>query len=254
LSPFVDVSDDRALVAAPGKAHLVDVKSGKSLQSAPFVGTQVHALGLIDQRRAFVHTASAVAILDLESGSTLSTIDLGGKSAPGARSFGARNACQRVGKHLYVSSDSSNALFIIDLEARKVIDQIKVPEWRIGSVSVRGDKATVIGLRYGYGIWTNSIAEIDLKTKKYTPMKMVTSALQPCQIVRGADDTLFLSAGHQAHRYEANGTLTPVLAKENAGRLVGVWNGQGVVVCGSPRGTQELRILPLPAATARAAR
>lgn len=252
LSPFVDVAGDYALVAAPAKAHLVDLRSGKVVSTTPFRGEAVHGLGLIG-RRAFVHTGPAVVILDLEAGTMLHTIDLGPVPANDYKSGVHRLACQRAGKRLYVSNDSDKGLAIIDLETGKLLDQVKVPAWRIGSVHVTGDTATLIGLRYGYGVWTNSIAQVDLKTKEYTPKKLITSALWPCRIIQGPGNSILLAEASRAFRYEADGTLTPILAKENSGRLVGMWNGSALVVRNGPQaGGQELAIVPLPPSRTRA--
>src|SRR5262249_48195736 len=132
-----------------------DIATGKCVASASFTGT-AKRLGLIEGGRGFIHTGPSVVILDIEKGTTLHTIDLGTKPATDRGQIGWF-ACQRVGNRLYVSNDSDRGLSVIDLEKGKLLDQISVPSWRIGSVHVNGDKATVIGLRYGYGVWTSSL-------------------------------------------------------------------------------------------------
>lgn len=248
LSGHIDVLGDRGLVAGPGKAYLIDLKSGKSLRAMPIRAEGLVGLGLIDTRRAFTHTRAEVVVLDLESGKALHTIAL----RPGTeRGLGAVNRgyspSQRVGNRLFVACDSADGLAIIDLEKGKLLDKIKVPAWRVGSISVVGDVATVVGLRYGYGVWTNSIAEIDLKTKKVTTKKLVHSTLRASQIVRGPGNVLLLTDGEQAHRYADDGTLTPLLAKEECGKVIATWEDNMVTV-GNPRvlGGKVLQILPLP--------
>jgi len=252
LLPHIDVAGEKVLVAAPGKAHVIDGRTGKSMRAVPFSGATVHGLGLIDNRRAFVHTGPTVVILDLEAGTTLKTIDLDPAPAKEERRRSSPAACHRVGQRLYASSYSDKGLSIIDLENCKLLDQIKVPEWRIGSVSVVGDKATIIGLRYGYGVWTNSIAEIDLRTKKYTPKKLVVSAMRPCQIVRGPDNCILLNTDNQTFRYQADGTLTPAHAKQHAGHLLGVWNGSLLVAPRNPG--NRILVLDLTTISTRATR
>jgi hypothetical protein len=248
LSPFVDVAGGKALVASPGKVHLVDLASGKVLRWAPFRGDAIHGLGLLGPDRAFVHTGTAVVVLDLSWPQTVHTVELAPAGTKGRIDFGGRTAAwARVGQRLYTADPFGKGLVVVDLERGKVVDRLETPAWRVGGVQVVGDKALVVGLRYGYGVWTNSLGEIDLKTKKYTARKLLAPAsLRPCSLLAGPGGHLFLSDGRQVYRVDAaSGRLTPQLTDKAPGHLVGFWGGSALVST-----SDEVRFLFTPVAPA----
>ncbi len=246
LSSFIDVADGKALVASPGKAYVIDLKTGKTVHWASFRGETVHGLGLIGKGRAFVHTGTTVAMLDFVWGASQGTIDLGAApKQPRRRSFSP--LCQRVGQRLYVTNGSTNEMLAIDLDKGKVSEKIALPGERLGGIRVVGDKALLLDSRLGYGVLYNSLGELDLKTKKYSLRKFASRTGLTCSLTTAPDGTLFVVEPHQAHRCEASGKLTALLPAKEPGRLVGFWRGSALVASGT-----ELKVVALPKAIAPA--
>ena len=170
---------------------------------------------------------------------------------------GGLTAFQRVGTRLYVV-DASQAydsrLSVIDLDGGKILDQIGLSFW-CGGVQVFGDKAFVRGVNLSYGINSPQFACIDLKTKKAASLKLgdlkervPNDALDQQTLFAAPEDGVCLGWGGLILQYDAQGRQigqTP-LAKDDAGRLVAVWNGQALTA-----GKDALRLTPLVKGTAK---
>jgi hypothetical protein len=263
LAPLVDVAGVKALVAGEGRLHVVDLAGGKVERSIDVPGAAI-GLGFLNNVRAFVRNPKGVAVVDLAEGKTLHTIDLCAKADvslnPEPHQVASLIECsagacvqaryKAPGQDLYVTTGLDNTVAVIDPASGKVRDRFQAPDWRVSSLQVGLDKAYVVGLRYGYGIWTNSFGCIDLKTKKFTSLKLTHSTLRPSTIVGGPNGSLFLTADGVALRYDANGQPAGKLALKNGERLVGVWRNQALV---ATDGSLRVQNLPRPEAPAAAA-
>jgi hypothetical protein len=240
LARFIDVADGKACVASEDRLHVIDLKNGRELKSVPLVGKKVFGLGFAGPRQAFVHTGKEIVLVNLDWG-TERKIDLGGKGGFTASAV----ACDRVGQRLYAAGQGVGSLSVIDLKSGKVIEQIKVPQWRFGAVRVVGDRAFVVGLCLGYGVWTNSVGQIDLKTKKFTALK-TPRMLQQCSAVCTSDGALFLTDGRHTCQYDSTGKMVGPLPEKEAGRLLAVWEGKALV-----SNDKALKMVPLSRNTAK---
>jgi hypothetical protein len=243
LTSFIDVAKDTALVASPGKAYVIDLKTGKTVRWASFRGEAVCGLGLIGKDRAFVHTGATVVFLDFVWGSSQNTIELGAAGKPTGRSAFSP-VCQRLGQRLYASNVNCTEVVVIDLDKCKVSEKLALPLGRVGGIHVLGDKALVLGSYFSYGVFVDTLSEIDLKTKKSARRKLSGMTNLSSTPMSAPDGTLFLVEPQQAYRYEASGKLTPLLPAKEPGRLVGFWGGSALVVSGT-----QLRVVALPKAS-----
>jgi hypothetical protein len=221
LAPMVDVADGRAAIAADGRAGLVDLKNGK-LEGLTLKGDPICGVMVGGEEKVIVQTDAAVTKINIAWGTVTKLAEFEAKGVLENESPSVR---QRVGDRLYVTSTRDSSLSIIDLKEGKRIDEIKLKGWRIGGLQVVGDKAFVLGLRLGYGVWTDSFGIVDLKTKKYTALELPRHAMRPCTIVAGPEKTLLLTNEQGAYQYDADGKFLGTLANV-PGRIVGSWNGQ----------------------------
>ena len=241
LGRFIDVANGKACVASADRLHVIDLGTGKELGEVPLTGP-VFGVGFAGGKRVFIRTGSAIVFVDLACYTdTSGKIELGDNKSPRPGEV----VCYKAGTKLYTTTRDSR-LLVIDLEKGKVVEEIKLPHLSVGAIHVTQDKATVVGLRLGYGVWTNSVGQIDLKTKKFTPLKMPRE-LRQSSAVGAADGSLFLTDGTDNYQYDRAGKLVGPLAEKEAGRLIAVWQGKALL-----SKAKALKMLPLTRSTARA--
>jgi hypothetical protein len=236
--PSVDVVSGRVCVADGSKAHVLETTSGKTLASLD-LKDRVYGVGFLGTSTAFARTATTVTVFEAASGKVQRTIELIDKPAKEHPEIASHFLYR---DRLYVPSAYDGSLVIVDLKEGKVHDRITSNDWRLGSVLVSGDKAFVVGLRLGYGVWTESLAAIDLQTKKITPLKLPTALLHQTTLLGAPDGTFFLVNPNLAFRYDADGKLLGQVETKDRGRLIGFWNGQMVST-----GRDALELTPLAA-------
>jgi hypothetical protein len=241
LTPYLDVADGKACVAAADRLVTVDLANGKATRSMEFHG-DVRGLGFLDADHVFVINGSAVAVVDLAAEKTVRTIEV----APADEaaqwrqrdSKGVWTAFQRVGGRLYVADAFyyyDSRLSVIDLNEGKVLDRIGgISFWSTG-LQVVGDKAFVPGVNLSYGINWPQFVCIDLKTKKATALKhddikdrIPSEKLDQLVLCGGCDDALFLSWGEVVLQCDCQGRVVGKTTVKDCGRLLGVWNGQAL--------------------------
>jgi hypothetical protein len=254
LAPCIDVAGGQALVASSNKLHVVDLKSGKVVQTAPLMKEAV-GLGFVGPSifdsficcggddRVFVQHKTSVTILDVVSGKVVAGIQLGDKEISFERGL---NAHQKRGDRLIAVNGCNNNLTIIDLQKGKLVEQIKTPDWRIGGIQVAGDKVFLIGLRLGYGVWTQSFGSIDLKTGKYTSLALPSKMLRQSTLVAGPEGSMFMTGPDGTFHYDAQGKLIGPLSVKK-GQVVGAWKGLLLVA-----ETESLQLISTAAVTAKA--
>jgi hypothetical protein len=233
LSSFIDATHAGALVASPGKAHLINLTNGKVERCVPFTGETVLGLGLIGNDKAFVYTGPAVVFLDLTAGKVLNALEVGPAYRAAAWGGAETRSCQRVGQRLYVSNGTGKGLAVVDLDKGKLLDPIAIPPGRAGIAHVVGDRALVYSSSTCYGVRTHVVNEFDLKTKKWSERQFTGLARPASSVLTAPNGTVYLVDDKQAHRCEANGQLTPVLSPKEPGRLVGFWGRTAIVVSGN---------------------
>jgi hypothetical protein len=103
-----------------------------------------------------------------------------------------------------------------------------------------GDKVFVLRVRFSYGVWTDSLGIIDLKTRKYNALKLPNASLGETSLVAGPNHTVLLTGSQGTFQYGADGQLIGRVLENSAGRLVGIWNGSALVA-----GPESLQAFPL---------
>lgn len=245
LKPFVDVLNGKACVAADGRILVVDLAEGKAVGSAEFKG-EVAGLGFINADRVYVRSPRSVTVLDVAAGKTVQTIDFG---AAETDKFNWHLTQHLSGERLYAAHAGEGALTVIDLARGEAITSLKTPEWRLGGVWVDRGYAYVLGVKLGYGVWTNSFGRFDLKTGQYTAMNLPSRMMQQPALSAGPDGTMLLHGLNGVIQLDTNGKVLATLEKHLDFRnLVGTWNGQLVFA------REDLRMVPLTPATSAAAK
>jgi hypothetical protein len=255
LKPFLDAADGKACIASDDAIHVIDLNGGMMLHSAKYKG-EVHGLGFAGDNRVFILGRTDVTVLDVSNGETVRTIPILKEERVGAGQPAALSAYQKVGNLLYVADSVAMRLKVVDLEAGKVVDEMGGGcEWYTG-VQVVGDRAFVRLINLSYGINNPLFGVFDLKTKKYSDLKHPNATISDginekafgdVTLVAGPDGGVCLGWKGKVYQYDADGRKvgeTP-LAKDDDGRLVGVWNGQALTA-----GKDALRLTPLAKATA----
>ena len=252
----LDVNSGKVCVASKNRAMIVDLADGKITQ----VGAcdhDVSALGFVSHERVYLQSGPQIRVVDRTTGKTVHDFTLG-KDDPKLQYRGYRTL-GRSGTQLFVSvAREKDAVAVVDLEKGEVVDRISANELHIGSgyehptdMLFTGDKAYVLNSRYGYGIWTEKLGVVDLKTRQYTALKLPPQSLQGPSFVAGPDGTVFLTSPNGMFQYDATGKLSAAVVSPNDARrvgiqLLGVWQGKALF---SDR--QELRQVPMPVATAQ---
>lgn len=249
LLPVLDVADGKVCVAAEGRIHIVSLTDGKAVRSMEFKG-KAAGVGFAGEGRVFVHEGTAVTVLDA-AGKQQHRIELGTPTKEMDR-WARGIAFHRVGQRLYTGTWFDGNLRVVDLEDGKLLDTIKLSEWQIGGVRVKGNSAYVVGLRLGYGIWTNSFVQIDLKTKKVTvldlpPKSMLYHEMRGGALGASPDGTMLLTGGHGTWRYSDSDKPLAKVAERGGMALLGVWNGQVLIA-----DRESVQFTKLTAATVKA--
>jgi hypothetical protein len=250
LTPVLDILGDRACLSDSLRVYLVDLKEGKVLRRTEFP-TGVQDVGLVNEQRGYVVAGNQLEIVDLAEGKTLHTIRLGDAGRMSGRGgIIADGASRRVVVPMGAAKPS---LAVIDPESGKVIEQIAMPGMRMGDfhyagdLQVVGEKVYVLGVRLGYGVWTETLGCVNVKERTFNLMKLPAKGmLHDCSLV-GGRGTLFLTGHHGAYQYDAEGKLVgPVLGNRDP-RLVGVCKWQALLLKDT-----ELQRKEFPLTTAKA--
>ncbi len=256
LAPFVDVADGKACVASDGGLHIVDLKSGQILHSADYKG-EVHGLGFAGDNRVFILDHADVVILDVAGGETVQTIPILKEGPNRAKGAAPLSVYQKVGKLLYVADSHGMTLKVVDLDAGKVVDEMRFGYSWLSGLHVVGDKAFVRTINLSYGINNPQFGFFDLTTKKYTDLKhpdarfsdrIPDNLFDHVTLVAGPDGGACLEWKARVYQFDGDGKQvgeTP-LDKDDDGRLVGVWNGRALTA-----GKDALRLTPLAKATVK---
>lgn len=253
LTPYLDVADGKACVAAADRLVSVDLATGKIVRSMEFPGG-VHGLGFIDANHVFVIAGSTVAVVDLAAAKTVRTIETAPEDeAPRWRKRAGKaglTAFQRVGPRLYVADAFayySSRLLVIDLDEGKVLDRIEGISFFSTGLQIVGDKAFLPGVNLSYGINSPQFVCIDLKTNKATTLKcgdikerVPDEKLDQLILCGGCDDSVVLSWGEVILQCDSQGRVVGKTTVKDCGRLLGVWNGQALTA-----GKASLVLTPL---------
>lgn len=216
----LDVADGKACIASSGRIDLIDLNGGKLLRSVEWPG-EVLGVGFVTGERVFVRGPNSVAVVDLESGRTLHALDIGARSK--VRGEACRHAHCLAGATLYVANPADDTIAVVDLEKGKLVDAIKTPGLSVGGICVAEDKVFVLGLRYSYGVWTDSLGWFDRTKKKYAALKLPGGLLRGGTLAGGPDGTLFVVCPEGAIHYDAAGTLLGKVGDKEGSRFAGVW-------------------------------
>jgi hypothetical protein len=249
LIPCLDVGGGKACVASDRRVYIVDLAGGEAPRSFE-CRAPVRGVGFVADDRVFVHHGTSVEIVSLPAGEVLHTIDLapGEKSRKSFQEFAdGLVECRRAGDRLYVTCNTDSGLTVIDLKEGKRLERMATVDWRIGSIHVAGDQLFILGVRYGYGVWTNSLERIDLKTHQHTSFKMPRAPLQPGKLLGGPGGSVFMSTPGGAYEYSAAGELLGKVDLPAGGRLASLYDGRAVVV-----GADKLQVVPLTRTTVKA--
>ncbi len=261
-APFLDVADGKAVVAsekgtsAAPAINVIDLSNGKVLHAVKYKG-EVHGLGFAGDNRVFVLGRTAVVVLDVASGETVQTISMSEDEPSRPTRAGPHFVYQKVGKLLYVAGYDPMHVQAVDLEAGKALDVKRGFEICTGLQAV-GDKLFVRSLINSYGIYIPQLGCYDVKTKEYHEVmapdfndRKVEEAPEDLfdrtTLVGGPDAgvcLIFEGEGLPVRCRRQRRSASLHLAKDDDGRLLGVWNGRAITA-----GKDGLRLTPLAKAT-----
>jgi hypothetical protein len=224
LEPFVDVRDKQACVATKDDVYIVDLGTRKA-KATTLRPTGVRGLGFLSDKQIFVQTDKAVIIkYDTCWGTTRTLVKFESKDD---RTGATTPAHHLADGRLFVTSGVDGKLAVIDVRGDKPVQFLDTPHWRLGGVHVVGDKAYIVGLRLGYGVYTTSFGSIDIKTSKFTEFKGFPMYRQGVStVMSGPDGSLLLSGSPTAYQFDNGGKTLGSVSVGDGGQVVGTWNGQ----------------------------
>jgi hypothetical protein len=248
----LDVLDNKACVASKNRVMIVDLADGK-ITPAATCDHEVNALGFLTPQRVYVQGGPQVKVLDLATGRPVHDFSLG--KADAKAPCGGYRTLGRSGNELFISvASDKDAVVVFDLAKGKVTDRISARDLHYSSsrehptdLCFAQGKVYVLSSRLGYGIWTEKLGIVDLKTRQYTALKLPAHSLQQPALVPGPHGTVFLTSPSGTYQLDATGKRSPTEISQDGRRhagsaLLGVWQGKALVVDG-----QQLRQLPMPA-------
>lgn len=254
---ILDVVNNKACVSSKNRVMIVDLADGKTTHAGA-CDFAVGALGFLSPDRVFVQGGPQIKVFDLATGKTIHDVSLG-KADAQAASLGYRTL-GRSGKQLFVSvAREKDAVAVFDLEQGEVTDRYSAAELHNRSnlgyqtnLHFAGDTAYVLSSRFAYGVWVESFGVVDLKTRKYTAIKLPEKSMQQPSLIPGPRGTVFLASPNGTFQFDATGKMTATIVSPKEthrldGTMLGMWQGKALFV-----DRQELRQLPMPAATAQA--
>jgi hypothetical protein len=251
LQPTVAVQGARACVTAGTQLRVVDLTTGKVTKTID-AGPDVRGFGFLGDDRLFVQRARGLDVVDLASGKTAFTIEGAGAGRYADTRSVSRAADADLSRgRLYVPvTGKTPGLAVVDLTTGKTTDVIPLPPLTdyafAGDVHAAGDRVFVVGLRFGYGVWTNHFGYVDVKTRTYHAVKLAASVMRAAALVPGPDGTVFLTTPEGAAQYDPAGRLVAQTTTRD-GMLIGHWNGQAVLAHGD-----TVRLVPLARQSAKA--
>ena len=252
----LDLSGNKVCVASKNRAMVVDLADGRITEAAACdhgIGT----LGFLDPERVYLQSGPQIRVLDLATGKTTCDVSLG-RDDPKVANRGYR-VLGKSGKQLFVSVASENhAIAVFDLEKGAVADRISALEMHFASdvqhpieTQFVGDKAYVLSSRLGYGVWTEKLGVVDLKTRQYTPLKMPAKGMQQPSLAAGPDGSVLLTSLDGTFQIDAAGKriatlVAPSESIRRGDQVLGMWRGTVLFSVG-----QELRLVPMPVVNAQ---
>jgi YVTN family beta-propeller protein len=199
------------LVANKGDRTLsiIDPASGRQLAAVPVGGTTGHEVAVSpDGRTAWVPIygdsgvgqpgtdGRAISIIDLKAWTKLAEIDLGAPSRPHHAVFGPNDG------RLYVTSELTNSIQVIDPATRKVIASIPTgaPESHMLAISSNGERA------YTSNVGAGSISVIDLRARRVLAVIPIAKTVQ--RIAISGDNRWVFTADQTKPRIAVIDTLS----------------------------------------------
>jgi hypothetical protein len=252
-SEILDFSGNLACVAAKNRVYVVNMTQGKVVQA--FVQEHdVRSVSFLDQDNLLVRGGRKLDILNLTSGKTKQSALV---DAIDGRFYVAESPCVAYQERLYTAAKKEKGgLAIIDSATGKTTEFIPAPELRldsgvnhIGDMIVQGDKAFLLSLRNSYGVWLESIAVVDLKTRKCTMVKLPSRTMRESRLLPGPAGTLLVAGPDGVIQFDAQGQLMGSLLEKTNGRVLTVWNNRAYVAR-----EDSVDAVPLNAKTARVQR
>jgi hypothetical protein len=216
LLPHIDVATDRACVLTKTEILEVSLKTGKILRTQKH-DLEICEIGIIDSDKVFLNSGTHVAIVDLNSGETLHRIDLNGTAKTSKKLLTTRQITHsRVENLLYVARPLTKGVAVIDLEKGKLVKEI-VPDVRGWVQNVHANKSTVFirQASMSYGILTENLILVDLKTNKETNVSLGADRFSlgwdgkpvPTEMVGSKDGGVILAVRTGIQRFDASGKL-----------------------------------------------
>ncbi len=195
--PKSDANRDLLLVVNKGDRTLsiVDPESGLQLAVVAVGGTTGHEVAASpDGRTAWVpiygdsgvgspgSDGRTVSVIDLKSRAMIASIDLGLPSRPHCAIFSPRNG------RLYVTSELTRSIKVIDPTARRVVDSIPTgaPESHMLVISSDGERG------YTANVGSGTVSAIDLRKKVVSAVIPVSTSVQ--RIAISIDDRWVFTA------------------------------------------------------------
>ncbi len=164
---------------------IVDPEAGRELATVPEGGVTGHEVAASpDGRTAYVPIfgnsgvgrpgtdGTTLTVIDLAARQPIATIDFGRPTRPHCAVFGPRNGL------LYVTSELTNSIEVIDPRTRKIVDSIPTgqPEAHMLAISSDGKRG------YTANVGPGTVSAIDLATKKVIAVIPISKQTQRISI------------------------------------------------------------------------
>jgi YVTN family beta-propeller protein len=191
---------------------IVDPDSGRQLAVVPVGGVTGHEVAASsDGQTAWVpiygdsgvgspgSDGRTVSVIDLKSRTRIGGIDLGRPSRPHCAIFGPRDG------RLYVTSELTSSIEVIDPNARKVIDSIPTgqPQSHMLAISSDGDRG------YTSNVGAGTVSAIDLQSKTVVAVIPISKVVQ--RIAISVDDRRMFTADQTKPQIAVIDTRTNVV-------------------------------------------
>ena len=188
---------------------IVDPQSGRQLAAVPVGGTTGHEVAASpDGRTAWVpiygdsgvgspgSDGRTVSVIDLKARKMVASIDLGHPSRPHCAVFGPKDG------RLYVSSELTSSIEIIDPNTRKVLDSIPTGQPQSHMLTISSDGRRI----YTANVSAGTVSAIDVQKRKVLVVIPVSKVVQ--RIAISVDDRSVFTADQTKARLAIIDTQT----------------------------------------------
>lgn len=231
-----DVLDGQALVATKDRLRAISIENGLTAHSVPMDRQKVRAFGFAGKGRAFVYRDETVTILDLASGKTLHTVELGLKD--NGRLI---VPWQRIGNRLFIAGPSTT-LCVVDLEAGKLLDRHSIDS-RAGIQSLHVEGSQVYCIGYPVGVWAARITHIacyDMEMRKIRYIELPRELRHHAHLAGGPYGTVYCIGERRVERFSMAGDHCGTFVPPDNAQVMAIWQQHAIAA-----GSNEIRLIEI---------